>query len=100
MPDVQLLDIVKKSQTYEGIKSIAVPTPSGGEEIYFQPDLYSGDTIVTPSDEQVILRTADTYLEQNVVINAVPYEIEPNGAGGNTAIIGTGGYTAIIGEES
>lgn len=88
MPNVQLLDIVKRHKTYEGIRSVAVPTPDGGEEIYFQPDIYDGTTTVTPGADPVTLATAETYLERDVVIGAIPYAEVTNQAGGKTVTIG------------
>lgn len=92
--NIKLKDLVGNEKKYENIKVIKIPKASSEQEgeveyaEYIQPDLYDGDTIVTPGTDRVTLATKDTYLEEDVVIDRVPYKVESNEAGGMTATIG------------
>lgn len=95
--NIKLKDLAGNEINYNNIKTIKIPkaTEASAEQEgeveyaeYIQPDLYDGETTVTPRATQVILETADTYLEQNVVIDPIPYTEVTNLAGGKTVTIG------------
>lgn len=53
------------------------------------PEFYDGQYVVTPlAHLDQILRTKATILEDNVVVQAIPYYETSNNAGGYTVIIG------------
>lgn len=97
--NIKLKDLVGNERSYNNIKVIKIPKATevsveqeGEVEYaeYIQPDLYDGGFTVTPGADQVTLKTAETYLKQNVVIEPIPYTVVTNLAGGKTVTIGQG----------
>lgn len=66
-------------------------TPDMGDVVVLPPDHdvphYEGDYTVTPTVDGKTLKTAQTFLEEDIKIKKIPYFEVNNNSGGNTVYI-------------